>query len=479
MPTWLNTRRIVLVLGFGAVLAAVIQVALDADLLVLLLALLSISCGLFGFWLFGVNNLAGWVCLMYTTGNVLIAFYAKTIFLQPLDSNLTGPLASFTIQAICCFAMLLALILTTWIGVGRPLMPPITDLTTLRFVSNWCLVIGFAFQILQTVLGRQGDSSFGGLNVLGGLVYLGIIARTALVMQRSDGRRILDPILIVAIGACTLSGVLSTGKSETSIPSLCFIATILFFKGKLPWRYVAAVTAGVLLFVTIAPIMLTFRYMGLRNMPLDREIETFEYMLPSLLNRDELALLAGQHSQMKSVNYNYYGNHEGQLILGRFSSIQQIDPIIGAVQMRGPIGGDVIVDGFRASIPKTLDPDKPTAAQGFTVIKSLGIYRGGGPRPTVPLAAVVFAAYGIWGVILIPFATFLVYLLLLKKLCWDIRGNIFAIFILACQVSAIHSAELQHFAEYVFRDLPLLAAICLIMQKVAYYLTVRKREFAN
>jgi hypothetical protein len=298
-------------------------------------------------------------------------------------------------------------------------------------------------------------------------------------MLRSDGKRLLDPILIVILVAATFSGVLSTGKSETAIPSLCFVATVLFFKGRLPWRYVAALVGGIALYLAITPIMLTFRYMGFGAMSLDKEIDVIENMAPTLLDGDVLSVLASKHAHTRSLAYDYYGdNGKGQLILGRFSSIQQIDPIIYAAEIRGTLGGEIILDGFRANTPKFINPNKPAEITGLTVTKSLGVFRGGGSRPTVPFAAIVYAAYGTMGVILIPLATFLAYLLMLKKICWDIRGNIFAIFLLVTQVDGIHSAEFRHIVGYVMRDMPLLVITVLLMQKLVVFLMRRQTGFA-
>jgi hypothetical protein len=480
---WLNTRRMTLIFGLTAIIAALVQIVLNVNFLVLLLALISIACGLYGFWLCGVFNIAGWVCFFYMAGNVLIALYAKTILLQSLNSNLFDPISSFGVQAICCFAMLLAMIFAFWIDVGKPLLPPVTDLTLLRLLSAGCLIIGLGVKALQFAVARgaadQGEAggSYGGLFAFGTLTYLGIIARTALVMQRSNGKRLIDPLLIAMIAVTTLSGVLSTGKEEAAIPTLSFVLTVLFFKGRLPWRYVAGIAAGIALYLTIAPLMLTFRYMGFGKMSLSKEIDIIENMAPDLLSGDSFADLVAKHAHTKSLAYDYYGdNGKGQLILGRYSSIQQIDPVIYATDIRGTLGGDIILDGFRSYFPKFLAPDKPKDITGLTVIKSLGIYKGGGSHPTVPLAAIVYSAYGTMGVIFIPLATFLLYLLMLKKISWDIRGNIFAIFLLAIQVNGIHSAEFRLYVGYIFRDTPLMVIIILLMQKGAEFMVRQRRE---
>lgn len=477
----LNTNRIVWILGAATVLAAFVQLAIGADVLILLLALVSIACGLYAFWLFGASNLAAWVALCYMAGNVLIAFLAKTfIFLQPLDSNLLTPFNSFMAQAISGVAMLCALIVVTWVNVGKPVMAPMTDLTTLRLVSLWCMVLGFGVNLINIFIARGGDSSFGGLNVFGSLLYLGIIGHTSLLMLRSGGRRMIDATLLVVLCVTMLSGILSTGKSELAYPFVCFFMTIIFFKGKLPRRYLAALVAGLIFFLAVTPIMLTFRYMGLRSLPLAREIEVFEYMLPTLLNIDELSLLAAKHAHMKSVYYDYYGNHEGQLILGRFSSIQQNDPIINAIDMRGTVGGQIFIDGIRMRLPKFLDADKPTETPGFALIKAIGISNGqGGSRPTVPMVAMVYAAYGMEGLVWIPFLLFLVYFLALKKIGWYIPGNVFSIFLLSVCVLVINGMGFDGYVGFVFRDMPLVCGSVLIMQWVAGLLTLHRREFGS
>ena len=108
----------------------------------------------------------------------------------------------------------------------------------------------------------------------------------------------------------------------------------------------------------------------------------------------------------------------------RFSSIQQIDPIIAATYMRGMMGGKIIIDGFRSQFPKLLDPNKPKEIQGFTVVRSLGVANRGGERTQLFHWRLSFMQPTEWQAWYIYHSRyFLIYLLLLKKLCWDIRGR--------------------------------------------------------
>ncbi|MGC1296496.1 MAG: hypothetical protein WA869_15790 [Alloacidobacterium sp.] len=471
----LSGRNIVLVLGGMAVVAAVFQVGFDVDPVVLFLALSSIAIGLYSFWLTGPMNLAGWVLFVYMAGNILVAYYAKTLMGQPLESNLYNPQLAFAVEAICCLSLFVALILTIWIPVGKPAVKPILERGTLRFLGFLCYLIGLAILALQFFVVRLGTLAYGGLDVFGGLLYFGIICRTALVMLRSDFRRTMDPVLFFMLLLPTCSGFLSTGKTEIAMPGVCYFLTILYFKGKLPKRHLVLAGIAIMLFLVISPILLTFRYMGLRNLPLNQEIEYFEAYLPMLLDPAELAILRSKYEVAhKSVFYDYYGGGRNQLVLGRFSSVQQIDPVIDAIDARGTLGPKVIIDSLRKNLPKAIDPDKPQEIVGFTIVTGLGLSspRQGG-YPTVPMAAIVYAAYGLPGVLVIPFLTFLLYLLVLKKVGWDLRSNVFAIYILAYWVISIAWQDLAHFEGLIVRDIPL---TCLIVLAIKWVYELRTQQ---
>ena len=99
------------------------QLPLGASPPVVFLALVGSAFGLLGFAILGAYNLASWVSLFYVLGNVLVALYAKTVFLEPIDSRLYAPMPSFASIAVTCFALTAALVLVNNLKVGRPIYP--------------------------------------------------------------------------------------------------------------------------------------------------------------------------------------------------------------------------------------------------------------------------------------------------------------------------------------------------------------------
>ncbi len=106
----LDARRLTRVLGFFALLAALIQLVLGASPAVVIIALIAAAAGLYGFVALGAYNLGAWLAFFYVLGNALIALYAKTLFGQPLDSNLYAPLNSFVAVTITSASLLAALL---------------------------------------------------------------------------------------------------------------------------------------------------------------------------------------------------------------------------------------------------------------------------------------------------------------------------------------------------------------------------------
>lgn len=470
----LKTNTIVWLLSLPAVVCVLVQIGLGASLTVLFLAAFSIFVGLYGFWLFGAGNLAGWFCLFYMAGNVLFAFYAKTILGQTVESYLYAPTVSYLVQAICGAALLAALIASQWISVGRT-FPPITDLPTLRFLAWASFTIGLSIEVYHTY-GDRGlaGPEYGGLAMFGSLMYLGIVCRTAYVILQSRGRKHIDSVVLLMLLVSTAFGIFMNGRGNTAMPCLYFFATLLFFKGKLPLRYVVALCCGAFLFTLVAPAILVFRYMGLRDLPLGEEVKAFEYALPMMLNPEEYAFKTGQLGREVGY-YSYFGGTKGQVVLGRFASIQQIDPAISKTDDGQPLGSELFFDAFRELLPTFIDPDKPTVNNSFLILTRQGLTSAAqGLYPTLPLAGEIYSLFGMWGVLSIPFGIFLAYALVLKKIGWGLYGNAYSIYILCSTVSHVHDGALEAYLGGIFRGLPLLTLLVWLLMK-SYQFVAQKR----
>ena len=120
----------------------------------------------------------------------------------------------------------------------------------------------------------------------------------------------------------------------------------------------------------------------------------------------------------------------------------------------------MIWPAFQRLVPTFLYPAKPRNVEAFVLLVQLGISDPEGNKyPTVPLLAQSYAGYGTVGLVVIPFFTFLAFLLAVKKLGWTLYRNVFAIFFFCVFVVVYaNQGELGQYADAVLRGFPLLAA---------------------
>jgi len=441
----------------------VVQVALGASGAILALAVIACVAGLAGLRIAGAYNGAAWPVFFFVLGNVIVALVAKTILLQPLDSHLYAPLESFAVLAAGSMVFLSALVVSLTIPVGRPVFRSITDLRVLRSLSNSAFSLGTLFWFLNRLFQDPAGSGFGGVAVFWNLVLMAVIARTAVVLQRSDGKRSIDTRLLLILVACVAMGLIDNSKTEVALPVVAYFATCVFYRGGVTRRQVAAGAVGLALMATvIGPMIHTFRVLGIQDMPWRQRVALIERgVQEAVATRDVTRYQQLASGEFVGGYYNYFGDGSGQMLLGRYASVQQIDPVIASVNRRGLVGGDVVWPTFLRLLPSFIYPNKPRDVEAYRLLVQLGLIDPeGGRYPTVPLLAQTYAAYGVVGLFLIPFLTFLGLLLALKKLGCTLYRNVFAIFFF-CAFSVVYANQggLAEYAGSVLRNFPLLAAI--------------------
>ncbi len=476
----LNTAAVVFFLGILVTIAALIQLPLGADPVVLAIAMASTGLGLFAFLALGAYNLGAWVALLYTLGNVMVALYAKTALGQPLDSHLSTPVMSFLVLLVCVGAMLIALLLARRLAIGRPLLGTTGDLRFLSYLSWACFGLGSVFWLLNRWLQRPDDGGFGGLALFRDLLVMAVIARTALLLLRGGRRWNLDVRLGLMMAAALLMGFLDNQKTAAALPVAGHFLTVLFFRRGLPWRSATLLVAGAIVFVALfAPVIHALRAMGQQQLDLGQRVEFVVQHLTQLAANparlDEFDELAAR--QFDLGYYDYFGGEgRGQMLLGRFVSVQQIDPVIAGVDRSGPQGGDAVWPALARLVPGFLLPGKPEFIEAYhTLVHYRLIDPQGGKFPTLPLAGQSYAAYGWVGVALIPFFTFLAFFLAVRKLGWNLYQNVYAIFFL-CSFVLIYSSQ-GDFGQYmgaVLRNFPLLTVVFYLI-RLSYRLRFTKR----
>jgi hypothetical protein len=455
-------RRTLLVV----VCCTAIQLVLGADPGILALAVVSSVAGLAGFRLTGAYHSAGWLSFFFVFGSVIVALVAKTVFGQPLDSNLAAPMDSFLALAIGSSALLIAIVIALRIPVGKPFFGALSDPRLLRALSHSTFVLGAVAWGLNRVFQDPDGSHFGGIAVFWNLLLMAVVARTAMLLETHQGRRSLDATLVWILLACFAMGLVDNQKTEVALPILAYFATCLFYRGGATRAQVIGGASGLLIMAAIvAPMIHTFRVLGIQDMPWRQRVTFMERGISELLASKDLTRYQKLASGDVQGYYNYFGDGSGQILLGRYSSIQQMDPIIATASRQGALGGAVVWAAFPRLLPTVVYPDKPREIEGYRILVQLGIIDPeGGKYPTVPLLAQVYAAYGMSAVIVIPFITFLGFLLVLKKLGWHLYRNVFAIFFF-CVFIVVYTnqADMATYAETALRTFPLLGSLLWVL----------------
>lgn len=470
----LNGCRAACYLGLAAVVSALAHLLLGASLPVVAFALLATLFGLLGFAALGAYNLGSWVALFYALGNVLVALYAKTLLGQPLDSNLYAPLDSFLALVATSGGLLVALLLVRLLSVGRPVFASVRDPRFLAYLSWACFGFGSLFWVLNRLFQNPGASGFGGVALFRDLLLMAVIARTAMLLERSMNRRAFDGRLGLILTVSVIFGVIDNQKTAAALPVVSHFATVLFYRRWLPAKQVAVLMAGAVLFIVlVAPLVHALRAMGQQELSLGERIGFLASNFTALLEEPEQfdqyeRLAAGQ---FQHGYYDYFGggtgSGSGQMLLGRYASVQQIDPVIAEVNRSRPWGGDAIWPALARLVPSFIYPNKPEYIESFNTLVHYGLVDPrGGKFPTLPLAGQAYAAYGGWGLLTIPFITFFGFLLVLKKLGWRLYRNVYAIFFFCNFVIVyVNQGDFGQYAGAALRNFPLFAVVFWLIGK--------------
>ena len=456
----LSQYRLVLYLAIAGLVAILVQLILGASPWIVMLATISGTLGLMSFVMFGAYNLGAWLALFYVLGNVLVALFAKSLMGQALGSHLYAPMDSFLVLCATTSALFLALIIVRNVDLGRPLLEHTDNLKTLSWLSWGSFALGVLFWFLNQYFQGPDGTGFGGLAVFRDLILMAVIARAALLLTRSKLQHAMDGWLAFILLVGVFIGLLSNTKTQAALPVVSYFATLVFYRRGLPGRYITLLLVGGLVFVTVlVPMIQAWRYLGEQQMTVAQRVGLIEKGSGEVIKGrnlehfEQLAVI-----QFRGGIYNYFGgNGRAQTLLGRYASVQQIDPVIAQINRQGTIGGSVIWPALTRLLPKFIYPNKPKYDEGYHILVDLGLINpAGGKYPTVPLAGQVYAGYGWVGVAIIPFFTFLLFLVAIKKIGWNLYRNVFAIFFFSEFVIVYAGqGDLGQYAGAVLRSFPL------------------------
>jgi hypothetical protein len=457
--------RLAAYLGLAAVAAALVQLMLGASFEVVAACLIAVALGLLGFLALGAYNFGSWVALFYALGNVLVALYAKTLLGQPLDSYLYAPVASFLALIATSGGLLAALLLVSRVNVGRPLFEGVSDPHFLSFLSWVCFGLGALSWLLNRWSQDPSGSGFGGISLFRDLLLMAVIARTAMLLERSGDRRTFDGWLGLIMSVCIFLGLIDNSKTTTALPVASYFATVLFYRRGLPARTMVVLVIGAVVFGSVVvPMTHALRALGQQELPVSQRIELVTSNAATLLEGPKGFERLEQLStgQFEGNYYYYFGESgAGQIVLGRYASVQQIDPVIDQVNQWGPRGGAAVWPALAGQVPSFIYPNKPEYTEAYNTLLYYGlIHPWSGEFPTLPLAGQAYAGYGLLGLLTIPFITFFGFLLVVKKLGWQLYRNVYAIFFFCSFVLVyVGQGDFGQYAGAALRSFPLFAIV--------------------
>jgi hypothetical protein len=480
----LRAGRLAKTLFLLALICGVLQTMLGASLALVLLSLITIGAGLLTFATLGAYNAAAWMALFYALGNGLVAMYAKTVLGQPLDSHLQDPLNSHLMLAISSGGLLAAMVLAKTIKVGLPILQSVARPSVLGRFALGCFVLGMVSFVINRLLNEGDDRGFGGLALFRDLLFMAVISSTAKVLEETQNRRSYDLTTLVFLASGVFVGLIDNQKTQAALPVVAYFATVVFYRRGVNWAPIVGLTVcGIAFSVLLAPTVHALRAMGQQSMSLEERVGFVASTTMELLERPEKLMVLEQLAEGQFTNsyYNYFGDSgTSQMLLGRYVNIQQIDPVIAQVNRRGPRGGDAVWPALLRLLPSFLYKEKSEYREEFLTILHYGLISpDAGRYPTLPIAGQAYAAYGIWGVLAIPFASFLLLGLVVKKFGWSTNRNIFGIFFFVHFV--VVYANQGSFGQYVgtaLRSLPIFAVLFVVITYVARIGLSRRRRLA-
>ena len=415
---------------------------------------------------------------------MLIALYAKTLLAQPLDRHLYAPQNSFIAVAVTSVGLAASLLLVRYLRVGRPVFHGVTDTRFLGFLSWSCFGLGALFWLLNRWFQDPSGSGFGGMALFRDLLLMAVIARTAMLLERTECHRSFDGRLGLILGSSVFLGLIDNSKTLAALPVVSYFATVLFYRRGLPVHAaVILVIGGVLFAGIVAPVVHALRALGQQEMSVDQRIDFITFNATRVLEApqefDRLAEIAA--GRFEYGYYDYFGaSGAGQMLLGRYASVQQIDPVIAQVDLQGTYGGAAIWPGLVRLIPSSLYAGKPEYTEAYNTLVHYGlIHPDGGKFPTVPLAGQAYAGYEFGGLMIIPVLTFFAFLLIVKKLGWQLYRNVYAIFFF-CTFVIVYASQ-GDFGQYMvatFRNFPLFAVVFWLLAR-CYRLRPRRRSLSH
>jgi hypothetical protein len=438
----------------ACLLVTTAHVVLGADPVVLCLAMLTVAAGVGAAMHLGYLNLAALLILLVVFRYIGFPLIGKLLFLQPLDSNMGQPLGSIASILLGVSAYLFALMLVAKMEIKRAVLVPTMDHRQLSRISVFAMAIGCAANIGMALHAGREYTGVTVANFFMPFLHLALISAIAAELCKSGRQRAWNFWVLSIVLVEIVFTMVRNSRMSVAEVMLCYIVTLLAFRGKVRWLRIGLTgVLALLLVVAITPVMLYVR--GVRSdltwtQRIEATLEAAADWPTAFAHFKAAEWLQERHG----FYLNYYGSPQN--ILERISLVNHVDVMKCATDRHGPVGIKDLHIAFIRSLPRIVAPDKPVgSSHGSWINCQANIECVEGSYATVPLIANGYAAIGWAGAMIYPFLLGSVLLLLIRVVSgFDLNYNVWAIYLLIrFQNSFVEGDSATYFLS-IIRDIP-------------------------
>ncbi|VTZ27347.1 conserved membrane hypothetical protein [Methylocella tundrae] len=354
------------------------QLYLGADPLIVFMSAAGITITFIPLYIYG-RDLYAMFSILFSVRYIGAALVIKTLYGQPLQSNLLEPTASYA------WALLLMAITTTVIlaarhfDPGKTLFPFPNDPKSLRRLALICFVIGTISYAIVGATDSNGTASAGVLFIvvssLASLSNLGLIAEAAYAIEKSGRRTLFSPRLLTMLAA-TLLIVIALNARGAFLNGVIAIVVIAFIYRVIHFRYIVIGALFLAFFMYfLSPMTL---YLRMQRMPklqfiqlaLDTAVKaTFDSNFRKTIY--ETAKYTALGDIKDDPPYDYYGDRSN--VGNRLSFIGLLDAVYSGTKTRALIGSTAIKRSLSDIMPGFLGYVKEDANLGDWMGWQVGI----------------------------------------------------------------------------------------------------------
>ena len=446
MPTTTRTNRSSAIrfikwASGASLLLALCQLPLGGDPLIILLCLLTEAVCFVPIYLYGLGRTVGILYIGVWLAFSFSALLAKTLLLQPLDSNLFNPLLAFCIGLVGSVAFTIAAIAAYYV---KPLqknkIPPVMDPNILSFLA--AVFFGIGVVVFFIAVYARRNSLISNIAVqFSCYIGFGFVCELASVIIRSNRRHVFSTFSVIIGISMMYFSISSNSKFGILSVGLAYILCMTAYRVRFKWPVViAGVLALAFLSEVVFPAIHIVRGYRDRLNPVEVSLATVQTIGNLLADDKETVAIKDTLAQQDAVSASaggyqnvYFGSQ--QVWLDRFTNIGFIDAIARRFDFNGPFfGADSVLSQTMNFLPQQLDPSKNITfrlSAGDRLSQSLGLSaRDQNAYATVTLPMELFSAGGFSMILAVGVPLIFLMLLEINFLAFNFSSNVWSVSIL-------------------------------------------------